>query len=73
MTEQLTAELERIVNDRLSGQVKGFKLILDTHGFVLLGTARSYYAKQMAQQLVMEVTEVRIMANQIEVLHGEQS
>jgi hypothetical protein len=72
MTDPLTAELERIVNDRLQGRVRAFHLAVEGRGLVLRGTARSYYAKQVAQQLVMELTTVPIVANDVEVLSGQQ-
>ena len=71
-TSHSAAELEEAVRLRLNGRVWGFQLVVESEGLVLRGKARSYYAKQIAQQTVMEVTTVRILANEIEVLHGGQ-
>ena len=64
-------ELERlaaVLQARLGGQVRGLRLLLRDNGLVLLGRARSYYAKQLAQHAVMKTTEYRIQANEIEVV-----
>ena len=67
-----TAELEEIVKARLNGRVRGFRLLMETEGLILRGKTRSYYTKHLAQQTVRGLTTVRIRANQIEVLNGEQ-
>jgi hypothetical protein len=36
-------------------------------GVILRGHSQTYYAKQLAQQAVMEATRLRILANEIEV------
>jgi len=36
-------------------------------GLVLRGRSSTYYAKQMAQQVAMEMTGMPILANEIEV------
>jgi hypothetical protein len=63
-------DLERVVNGRLQGRVSAFQLFLEGQGLVLRGTARTFYAKQMAQHLVMELTTLPIVANGIEVING---
>lgn len=70
MAELSVAELERVVTSRLTGRVAGFQLILESRGLVLRGTARTFYAKQMAQHLVMELSAVPIVTNGIEVING---
>jgi hypothetical protein len=48
-----------------------FHLKVDIHpdrGVVLLGEAKSYFAKQIAQQATIEVTGLRILANRIVVV-----
>jgi hypothetical protein len=67
-----TAELEETVKVRLNGRVRGFRLLMETEGLILRGKTRTYYAKQLAQQMVMSITTLRIQANEIEVLNGEQ-
>jgi hypothetical protein len=63
-------ELERLsahVEGRLGRQVHDLRLLLGDHGLVLQGRARTYYAKQLAQQAVMQASHYRIQANEIEV------
>jgi hypothetical protein len=59
--------LEAQVQSRLGGQVRGLRLVAAGQGLILRGRARSYYAKQLAQHAVMAATELRILANEIEV------
>jgi len=70
MAELSIAELERVVTSRLNGRVAAFQLISESQGLVLRGTARTYYAKQMAQHMVMELSALPIVANGIEVING---
>jgi hypothetical protein len=65
-TDRLT-ELEEHVRCRLSGRVHDFQLTVRDGGLVLRGHAHTYYAKQLAQQAVMEVARVPILVNEIEV------
>ena len=44
-----------------------FQLVVRDQGLVLRGHAHTYYAKQLAQQAVMETTSLPIQANEIEV------
>lgn len=60
-------ELEIHLASSLSGRVQDFHLQLRGVGLVLQGHARTYYAKQLAQQAVMAATSLRILANDIEV------
>jgi hypothetical protein len=61
------AELEARIQRRLGGQIRGFRLVVMERGLILRGRAHTYYAKQLAQHVVMEATELRILANEIEV------
>jgi hypothetical protein len=47
--------------------VHGLRLVLRDRGLILQGRTHTYYAKQLAQHAVMEVTEVPLLANEIEV------
>jgi hypothetical protein len=62
------AELESRVHCRLGGQIREFRLVQVDDGLILRGHAHTYYAKQVAQQAVMEATQRPILANEIEVL-----
>jgi hypothetical protein len=61
------ARLEDHVDSRLSGRVHAFHLRLCDDGLVLSGRAPTYYAKQLAQHMVMQATDLPIRANDIEV------
>ena len=58
-------ELEAHIQCRLSGQVRNLRLV--DGGLVLHGHARTYYAKQLAQEALMSATMLPILANEIEV------
>jgi hypothetical protein len=61
-------ELEARVLSRLLGRVRDFRLIARRSGLVLRGHSRTYYGKQLAQQVVMATTTLPIVANEIEVV-----
>lgn len=61
------ASIEEHVRCRLTGRVRDLQIVLRDHGLVLQGHAHTYYAKQLAQQAVMESTNLPIRANEIEV------
>ncbi len=60
-------ELEALVQSRLGGQVRDFRLEVTEKGLILRGRAPTYYAKQLAQHAVMQATRLPILANAIEV------
>jgi hypothetical protein len=60
-------QIETHVQSRLGGQLRGFCLALQGDGLILRGHCHTYYAKQLAQHAVMEVSSLPILANEIEV------
>ena len=62
-TERLEAQLQ----GRLSGRIHDLRVLVRDEGLVLQGHARTYYAKQLAQQAVMEASPLPIRANEIQV------
>ena len=65
------AEIERLAADtakKLRGRLSRLRLELRGGGVVLHGTARSFYAKQLAQHAVMKGTDLPIVRNEIEVV-----
>jgi hypothetical protein len=72
VTSNVAMELEETVKDRLRGCVKDFHMVIVSKGLVLRGETRSYYAKQLAQHLIMEISTMRILANDIEVVNGDE-
>jgi hypothetical protein len=67
LTREQLARIEEHIRCRLSGRVRDLQLAVRDHGLVLRGHAHTYYAKQLAQQAVMEATNLPIRANEIEV------
>ena len=55
------------VDSRLNGRIRGFRVDHENGGLVLRGSAHTFYAKQLAQECVMEFTEVPIAVNAIDV------
>jgi hypothetical protein len=62
-----TEQVEALLREKLRGQVWNIRLIVEEGWVVLQGHARSYYAKQLAQHVAMQVIQLPIRANQIEV------
>lgn len=65
------AEVDRLVahvESQLVGRVRDIRLLLRDNGLVLQGRARTYYAKELAQEVVRRATELPLLANEIEVL-----
>jgi hypothetical protein len=74
LTESLESrsagELDRLevrVQAKLSGRIRNLRLLHHGCGIILRGSARTYYAKQLAQHAVMTESRVPILANEIEV------
>jgi hypothetical protein len=65
---QTLGELEKHIQDRLIGRVRDFRLSLREGGLLLQGCTHTYYAKQLAQQAVMDSSDLPIGVNAIEVV-----
>lgn len=63
----LIDKIEAALQRRLLGRVCDLHVLLQDQNLVLRGTASTYYAKQLAQQVAVEVTGLRILVNEIEV------
>jgi hypothetical protein len=48
--------------------VRDLRLVVRDDGLVLHGRVYSYYAKQLAQEVVMKAAGVPVLANEIDVL-----
>lgn len=59
--------LETHIQSRLGSRVRHVRVVCQNHGVILQGSAHTYYAKQLAQQSVMEITDLPILANEIDV------
>lgn len=60
-------QLEAHVRCRLIGRVHDIQLHGREKGLVLKGRSHTYYAKQLAQHVLMKATALPIVANEIEV------
>jgi hypothetical protein len=60
-------ELAHRLQQELSSRLRGVQVEVAEQGVVLKGRVRTYYAKQLAQHMVMQRTDLPILANEIEV------
>ena len=66
-TTEKETPLETHVKARLGSRVRHLRVVCRTDGVILQGSAFTYHAKQLAQHFVMELTNLPILANEIEV------
>ena len=66
-TPERETRLETHIQARLGSHARHIRVMYRNSGVVLQGRTRTYYAKQLAQHLVMEITNLPILANEIEV------
>jgi hypothetical protein len=65
------AEIDRLTTEtreKLRGRLSGLRIELRDGGLVLGGTARSFYAKQLALNAVMRGTPLPVVRNDIQVV-----
>ena len=64
----LSAELlETSVQRRLGTRIRGLRVIVRQDGIELRGVVSTYHAKQIAQHAAMDLSDLPILANDIEV------
>lgn len=62
--------MQRVVvrlEDRLGGQVRNLRIASREDGLILRGQVNTYYSKQLTQEIVMRVSGLGIVMNEIEV------
>lgn len=59
--------LQRLLTLRLGTRIRELRLVFQQSGLILRGRSETYHAKQVAQHAAMELTDVPILANEIEV------
>ena len=68
LATSLLSEEERLESTlirRLGNRVRDLRIIVLPDGLILQGRTATYHAKQMAQHIAMEVTDLPILANEI--------
>jgi hypothetical protein len=60
-------ELESLMQRRLGNRIRDLRIEVQPDGIILQGRTTTYHAKQLAQHAVMELTNLPIVANDIEV------
>lgn len=70
-TEEETL-LEMHIQARLSGRVRGLRVVRRDGGFVLQGRTPTYYAKQLVLHAAMQATALPILGDEIEVGHAQE-
>src|SRR5204862_2417406 len=60
-------ELEGFLQAHLGGRIRNLTLSQHEAGVILHGQARTFHAKQLAQHALMHVSDLPILANEIEV------
>lgn len=63
--------LEMHIQARLSGRVRGLRVVRRGNGFVLQGRTPTYYAKQLVLHAAMQATALPILADEIEVGYAQ--
>ena len=66
--EEFLDQVSRAVRRQLQGRLQDFQVWPDRQGLILSGRVRSYYAKQLAQHVVMQQTDSLIVRNEIAVI-----
>lgn len=56
------------IEEKLPGRIRGLCVYRNGTSFVLGGTSQSYYAKQVAQHMAMDLLESHPLLNNIKVL-----
>jgi hypothetical protein len=59
--------LEALVQRRVGSRVRDLRIVMRPNGLILQGRTATYHAKQLAQQVAMELAPLPILANDIEV------
>lgn len=67
-SQELAERLEGYIERRASGRIRDLHVVWSEDGIILQGRTRTYHAKQLAQQAVLDLTDgYPLLTNQIEV------
>jgi len=67
LREDTAEELTHRLRQHLGSRLRGVRVHVRDNGLILQGVAKTYYAKQVAQHAIMRLTNLPILANEIEV------
>ena len=65
--DELVQRVVAGLQSRLGSQVRNFQMSTYSDGVVLCGQVKTYYGKQVAQEVVLELSGCSVLANNIEV------
>lgn len=65
--DQLVLEVVAQLQQRLGSQVRDLRLATSEGGLILRGKVSTHYGKQVVQEVVMQISDRAIAANDIEV------
>jgi len=66
--DDLAERIEGYIERRASGRIRDLHVVCSGESIILQGRSRTYHAKQLAQQAVLDLTEGRpLLTNQIVV------
>ena len=57
--QELAGKLERSIELKAQGRIRGLRVVCRDDAIVLEGSSRTYHAKQLAQEAVLSVTDGR--------------
>jgi hypothetical protein len=72
LAQPRTELLEAGLRQRLRGRLRDLRVLTRDEGLVLRGRAASYHVKQLAQHAVMELSDLPILANEIQVFRPDR-
>jgi hypothetical protein len=61
------SRVESHIKARLGSRIRKLRVLYRQNGLILQGSACTYYAKQLAQHSAREITNLLVLANEIEV------
>jgi hypothetical protein len=64
----VVSHLENLLQRRLRGQVRQLRVLHLDDGLVLQGYSSTYYAKQLAQHMLLKETILPLLSNEIQVI-----
>lgn len=65
--DDVMREIEVRLRRRLGGRLREFSVAIEPDGVTLWGLVPTYYGKQMAQEVAMQVSGLNVAANHIDV------